>query len=96
MARLVIRGPVEAVVSGFADHLAERLNAELATRNVTARVLGPAPAPIAKLRGLLRFQLQVQALDGAAMRAAVAAVVADLKPPEHVQWIVDVDPLDML
>jgi primosomal protein N' (replication factor Y) len=96
MARLVIRGPIESVTSSFADAVAERLNVELAARNVTARVLGPAPAPIAKLRGLMRFQLQVQAVDGEAMRAAVRAATADLKPPEDVQWIVDVDPLDML
>ncbi len=96
MARLVVRGPVETVVSGFADHIGERLNAELAARQVTARVLGPAPAPIAKLRGLLRFQLQVQAVEAEAMRAAIAAATADLKPPENVQWIVDIDPLDML
>ncbi|HEX4129801.1 MAG TPA: primosomal protein N' [Pirellulales bacterium] len=96
MARLVVRGPVETVAGGFAEHLAERLRHELAVRRVTARVLGPAPAPIAKLRGLFRFQIQAQAADGVALRAALAAAVADVKPPEHVQWIVDVDPLDMM
>ena len=59
-------------------------------------MLGPAPAPFSKLRGKYRFQIQVQGPDGEKLRAAVAAATADLKPPEDVQWIVDVDPLDML
>ncbi|HWA99549.1 MAG TPA: primosomal protein N', partial [Pirellulales bacterium] len=96
MARVVVRGPIEPVAGGFAEHVGERLRSELEVRKVVARVLGPAPAPIAKLRGLFRFQLQVQAEDSIAMHAALAAALADLKAPEHVQWIVDADPLDML
>jgi len=59
-------------------------------------VLGPAPAPIAKLRGRYRFQLQVQSRHGDRLRAAAAEVAAEIKTPAEVQWIVDVDPLDML
>ncbi len=60
------------------------------------RVLGPAPAPIAKLRGKFRFQLQLQGVDGGRLRAAVRAAQDALKAPAEVQWIADVDPLDML
>ena len=61
-----------------------------------ARVLGPAPAPFSKLRGKYRFQIQLQAPDGEKLRAAARQATAGAKPPEGVQWIVDVDPLDML
>ncbi len=60
------------------------------------RVLGPAPCPFARLRGKYRFQIQVQGPDGEPLRAAVAEATADLTPPDDVQWIVDVDPVDML
>jgi primosomal protein N' (replication factor Y) len=60
------------------------------------RVLGPAPAPFAKLRGLYRYQIQLQGPDGEALRQAVREATANLQVPEHVQWIADVDPLDML
>jgi hypothetical protein len=30
------------------------------------------------------------------MRAAVRAATSDHKPPQGIQWIADVDPLDML
>lgn len=60
------------------------------------RVLGPAPAPFPKLRGLYRYQIQIQGPNGEALREAVRRATADLHAPEHVQWIADVDPLDML
>ncbi len=60
------------------------------------RVLGPAPAPIAKLRGHYRFHIQVHGPDGAQLRRAVRDAADRLKPPDEVQWIADVDPLDML
>jgi primosomal protein N' (replication factor Y) len=96
MVRLVIRGPRQETAHQFADHLANLLKAELHDRQTTARVLGPAPAPLAKLRDLYRMQIQVQSLDGPSLRAAVGDISTGLKPPENVQWIADVDPIDMM
>ncbi len=96
MIRLVVRGPVAEPTAEFAQHVADRLQEELKRGEVKARILGPAPAPIARLRGLHRFHLQAQSADGEGLRHAAARATADLKPPEGIQWIVDVDPLDML
>jgi primosomal protein N' (replication factor Y) len=96
MIRLVVRGPVEEVASQFAGHLGQRLTAALESLQAQARVLGPAPAPFSKLRGLYRFQIQLQSAEGDKLRQATRLVTADLKPPDDVQWIVDVDPVDML
>jgi primosomal protein N' (replication factor Y) len=96
MIRLVTRGPQARVAAEFAGHLAEQVRAALSDRQTDARVLGPAPAPFARLRGKYRFQIQVQGPDGDALRTAVRHATADLRPPEGVRWIVDVDPLDML
>ena len=96
MVRLVIRGPLETVTGGFASHLADRLKAALEAEKADARVLGPAPAPFARLRGKYRFQIQVQGPQGDKLRAAVGKATAGLQPPDEVQWIVDVDPVDML
>jgi primosomal protein N' (replication factor Y) len=59
-------------------------------------VLGPAPAPIAKLRGRYRFQIQVQSPHAERLREALAEVAAEVKTPAEVQWIIDIDPTDML
>ena len=40
-------------------------------------------------------QLDLEAVE-MAVRAAVHQATAELEPPEDVQWIVDVDPVDML
>src|SRR5262249_41472775 len=58
MIRLLVRGPLEAPTEAFADQLASRLRGELDACGCQSRVLGPAPAPIAKLRGNYRFQIQ--------------------------------------
>jgi len=96
MVRLVVRGPVEAVASEYASHVAGQLAAGIERAGVAARILGPAPAPFARLRGKYRFQLQVQSPDGDGLRECVRIATADLEPPDDVEWIVDVDPLDML
>jgi primosomal protein N' (replication factor Y) len=96
MIRLVIRGPVAGVAGGFAKLLGERLRAAVAEYAPEARVLGPAPAPLVRLRGLFRFQIHLQGTEGERLRAAARAATQNLDPPEKVQWIVDVDPLDML
>jgi primosomal protein N' (replication factor Y) len=96
MIRLVIRGPLENTTGEFAAQLAERLHKAIAELELVARVLGPAPAPIAKLRGAFRFQIQTQSLDGLKLREVVRRATLDLKPPEDVLWIADVDPQEMM
>ena len=96
MIRLVVRGPVEPVTAEFAAQIGRRLDAALGAGKVDARVLGPAPCPFARLRGRYRFHIQIQGADAAGLRSAVAAATADLQPPADAQWIVDVDPVEML
>jgi primosomal protein N' (replication factor Y) len=96
MIRLIVRGPAEAVAEAFAQQLGQRLRDAVERHAIVARVLGPAPAPIARLRGKYRFQLQTQAVDGAALRRVVSEATTGLKPVDDVQWIADVDPIDML
>jgi primosomal protein N' (replication factor Y) (superfamily II helicase) len=96
MVRLVIRGPVETVAEAFADHIAERLAQHNVALGEPVRILGPSAAPIAKLRGKHRFHMLLVCKSGDQLRAIVQEATRDLKPPDDVQWIADVDPLDML
>jgi hypothetical protein len=48
------------------------------------------------LRGHYRFQVQLQGADAGALGDAVRTASAACKPPDGVQWIADVDPLEML
>jgi len=96
MIRLVIRGPSEPVVSEFAAQVAQRIATALHEQKTDARILGPAPCPFARLRGNYRFQIQVQGAASDKLREAVREATAGLESPENVQWIVDVDPVEML
>jgi primosomal protein N' (replication factor Y) len=96
MIRIVVRGRNACSTKALADELALRLRGQLADAPTAVRVLGPAPAPIARLRGSYRYQIQMQSADGELLRCAIRVVTADLKTPDDVVWIVDVDPLDMM
>jgi len=59
------------------------------------RVLGPAPAPLGRLRGEYRTQLLVKGVNRRRMREAVVAAIA-AKPDLQRRVSVDVDPLSVL
>ena len=80
----------------LADELGQRLRTATEGNPATIRVLGPAPAPFAKLRGQYRYHVQLQSVDGEALRAAVRMATGGLKLPEGLSWMVDVDPWDMM
>jgi primosomal protein N' (replication factor Y) (superfamily II helicase) len=97
MVRIIVRGPVEAEAEEFADAMHRPFARGSTSRpGVPFRIVGPAPAPIAKLHGKYRFHSLLQSQDLAAVSAVVRAATADVKPPGEVQWIADVDPLNLL
>jgi len=96
MIRLVVRGPIEQVAADAAQALATRLKLAADAHAPRSRVLGPAPAPLAKLRDRYRYHLQFQGPQSDALRAAVRAALDGFRPPGDIDWMADVDPLSML
>ncbi|HEY2415827.1 MAG TPA: primosomal protein N' [Pirellulaceae bacterium] len=96
LIRFIVRGESEVVTSDYADATAAKLQAAIEAAAIEHRLLGPAPCPMAKLRGLFRFHILLSSTNGAGLRAAVRAVMETLEPIEGVQWVVDVDPVDLL
>lgn len=96
MIRLVLRGPEEKHVEHFARTVAEKLQAKVEEEQWKIRVLGPAPAPLAKLRDKFRYNLQLQGPSSEQLRELVEHVQAGLKTPDDLEWIADVDPVNML
>ena len=93
LVRIVVRGESESSTKALAGEIATRLRAK---GTEAMRVLGPAAAPMAKLRGQYRYQIQLQSVDGELLRGVVRAVTDEVKPPEGLIWTVDVDPWDMM
>jgi primosomal protein N' (replication factor Y) len=61
-------------------------------RDIGAVVYGPAPAPIARVRGRHRVRLLVKAPKGAPLQAAIARWIAPVKQSAKLRLSVDIDP----
>ena len=61
-------------------------------RRIGAQVYGPAPAPIARIRGRHRVRLLVKADKGAPLQAALAAWVGQIRLPANLRLSIDIDP----
>jgi len=59
-------------------------------------VLGPAPAPLAVLRGRHRRRFLVKAERGVNLQAVISAWVAPIKMPSSVRLQIDIDPYSFL
>ena len=91
MINTVVRARTFAGAMDDAASLAQRLRE--GTNDL--RVLGPAPAPLGKLRGEYRAQVLIKGTNRKRMREAVMAAMAT-RPDVARRTIVDVDPVSML
>jgi primosomal protein N' (replication factor Y) len=102
LVRLIVRSRDQVQGGAFADRLAGALQQGLATlRSPEAaaagiRVLGPAEAPVFRLKGYYRFHFQLQSASAAALHQLLRKVVPTVRSPAGVEYTVDVDPLHML
>ena len=94
MIRLIIQGPEEKTTESFSEQLSNQLATMIAQSQEAIRLLGPAAAPISKLR--FRFHLLLQAANGKQLRSLVATTVQASKCPGDLQLLIDVDPLSLL
>ncbi len=89
MAGIVLSGPEVGPVFDIGNVLA-RNDAPL--RQIGAQVFGPAPAPIARIRGRHRVRLLVKAPKGAPIQDAIARWIAPLRLKGDIRLTVDIDP----
>jgi len=89
MAGIILSSPDVAQVFDFGAELARR---DGPLRKIGAQVFGPAPAPIARVRGRHRVRLLVKADKTAPLQAALADWVAQFKLPNNLRLAIDIDP----
>lgn len=96
MIRLVVRSTDPDDGQALTGRLADQVQVAAEAQSVALLVKGPAAAPFAKLRGKHRFALALLGRDPEGLRCVVRQATQGLKAPGDAQWIVDVDPLNML
>jgi primosomal protein N' (replication factor Y) len=89
LAGIVLSSPnVQAVF----DLGAEMARNDAPMRAIGARVFGPAPAPIARIRGRHRVRLLVKVDKSAPLQGALRTWVAQFKLPANLRLQIDIDP----
>ncbi|MFD0978108.1 primosomal protein N' [Tropicimonas aquimaris] len=93
MAGIVLSSPDVAQVFDLGGEMARR---DGPLREIGAQLFGPAPAPIARIRGRHRVRLLVKARKEAPLQAALARWLAQFRPPNNMRIAVDIDPQSFL
>ena len=89
MAGIILSGSDAAQVFDLGNALARN---DGALRQIGAQVFGPAPAPIARIRGRHRVRLLVKAAKGAPIQQAIARWIAPIRLKGDLRLGVDIDP----
>jgi primosomal protein N' (replication factor Y) len=93
--RIIIRGKDAEEVRDAAKRIAQLCTDAAKSNGLDVRVLGPAPAPVSRIKGQYRFHVMLAAPQGDAVRGLWRKVVSQLSPRENVEWTVDVDPINL-
>ncbi len=91
LASLTVSGSDMREVIRAAQHLAD-----IAPKDGKIRVLGPAPAPFAKLRGKYRHRLMVQAPRNVNLPATIKSWLAEINLPRNLKLLIDIDPYSFM
>ena len=89
MAGIILSSPDMQEVFDLGNALARQ---DAALRRIGAQVFGPAPAPIARIRGRHRVRLLVKAPKGVALQGAVADWIGQFKLSNQLRLSIDIDP----
>jgi len=89
MAGIILSSPNVQDVFDLGAQMA-RMDGPL--RQIGAQVYGPAPAPIARVRGRHRVRLLVKAEKTAPLQQALTTWVAQFRLPHNLRMAIDIDP----
>jgi primosomal protein N' (replication factor Y) len=100
LARVIIRSRDQQAASDFADRMAgafsEAFNQLAKGGPIEVRLLGPAEAPVFRMKGYYRFHFQLQSPSPGMLHQVFRAVLPTLRQPAGVEFTVDIDPFEML
>ena len=95
LARIILRGLHESTVNEEARRITAIYREAAKAAGVPVRILGPAPAPLTRLRKYFRFHFQMSAETLDPIYALWREVEPKLQLHPDVEMTIDVDPIDM-
>ena len=95
-ARIVIRSEILSKAEQMADHIAEEIESAATILESDVSVLGPAAAPVEKLRGKFRYHMLLSSGEEGVLQSVIRRAQTTIKSIDDVQWVVDIDPQDMM
>jgi primosomal protein N' (replication factor Y) len=97
MAMVRLEGEDAGATAAVAKRLGQAMAQRLPPASVGVRLLGPAPAPLGKIKGKTRWQIVLKGPTHASLAGPLDAVEALLPElPSNVRVVLDVDPGAML
>ncbi len=94
--RLVVRSELESHAVEFAKLFCSQVQQTFDTAGARLRVRGPSPASIPKLRSKFRYHALLLSPSRETLHNAVEKAIRENPPPPGVEFIVDVDPAEMV
>ncbi len=95
VVRLIVRGEDEQRTADFAEHLVNQVKGQVDDLP-QLRTLGPAPAPITRLRDKYRFHALLISEEPGQLQPMLKQLVQQERNPAGIQWVIDVDPMSLL
>jgi primosomal protein N' (replication factor Y) len=100
LARVILRSRNQEQAGTFAEQMAGAFNQTLAAlaekQPHDVRLLGPAEAPVFRLKGYYRFHFQLQSASAGLLHQILRQVLPTSRPPSGVEFTLDIDPYSML
>jgi primosomal protein N' (replication factor Y) len=95
LTRIIVRSKSEQESREAARTIAHSLTTAAKTMK-DVQILGPAPAPVTKLRDFYRYHLQIHTPDSPSRQSLLEKAFGDLTISSMAEYVVDVDPVDLL
>ena len=98
LINVLVAGPVEPVVSRTAARVADWLRGLVRVRHLPAEILGPAPAPLARIKGRWRWHALIRSSDRRVLGRILRYGVEHAPVPMRgaVRVVFDRDPVSLL
>jgi len=102
LVRIIVRSKDQQEAGDFAETMAGAFHAALKRRRESGaqaaevRALGPAEAPVFRLKDYFRYHFQLQSSSPGELHTLIREVWPTLRPPSGVESTLDVDPFNML